>query len=64
MFMNIVQEHGASCPYCGEHISLLIDCSDVEQTYTEDCQVCCQPMVVEVQIVDEVVQLYVGREDD
>ena len=62
--MNLVQEHSASCPYCGEHISLLIDCSDAEQAYTEDCQVCCQPIVVEVLIVEENVRLYLRREDD
>lgn len=36
------------CPYCGEFIELLIDHSVPRQRYTEDCAVCCQPMVVTV----------------
>lgn len=35
-----------SCPYCGETITLLLDLSVEEQTYIEDCSVCCQPMAV------------------
>ena len=32
------------CPYCGEHIEVLIDCSAGAQSYIEDCQVCCCPI--------------------
>lgn len=35
-----------SCPYCGETITLFLDLSVEEQTYVEDCSVCCQPMTV------------------
>ncbi len=42
----------ANCPYCGEPIQLVIDCSVPEQEYVEDCQVCCQPMQVRT-MVDE-----------
>ena len=38
----------AGCPYCGEAIELVVDLRVAEQQYTEDCQVCCQPMLVEV----------------
>ena len=41
-----------TCPYCGEPISVLVDCSLEQQTYVEDCQVCCQPMVIHA-VVDE-----------
>jgi len=34
------------CPYCGESITLFLDLSVEEQTYIEDCSVCCQPMTV------------------
>ena len=40
------------CPYCGEPIELLVDCSVRKQNYIEDCQVCCKPITVHV-IVDE-----------
>jgi hypothetical protein len=35
-----------SCPYCGETITLPLDLSVEEQSYIEDCSVCCQPMTV------------------
>jgi hypothetical protein len=34
------------CPHCGETITLFLDLSVDEQTYIEDCSVCCQPMSV------------------
>jgi hypothetical protein len=39
-----------TCPYCNEPIELVIDCSVQSQTYTEDCQVCCRPMIVMVDV--------------
>lgn len=35
-----------TCPHCGETITLFLDLSVEEQTYIEDCAVCCQPMTV------------------
>lgn len=32
------------CPYCGEGIEISVDCSVENQSYIEDCQVCCRPM--------------------
>jgi hypothetical protein len=40
----------SSCPYCGEPIELLIDCSVYEQEYVEDCQVCCRPITVHASV--------------
>jgi hypothetical protein len=37
-------EHAIYCPYCGESQTVLIDTSEEEQTYIEDCQVCCRPI--------------------
>lgn len=34
------------CPYCSELIDLVVDLSVDAQTYVEDCQVCCRPIVV------------------
>lgn len=35
-----------SCPYCGETIAIVLDLSVDEQSYIEDCSVCCQPMTI------------------
>ena len=32
------------CPYCGETVEIVVDCSVESQSYIEDCQVCCRPM--------------------
>lgn len=40
------------CPHCGETITLFLDLSVEEQTYIEDCSVCCQPMTVSYAAAD------------
>lgn len=42
-------EHFFQCPYCWEEISMLLDPSVREQLYVEDCEICCNPIEVEVQ---------------
>lgn len=41
-----------SCPHCGETILLFLDLSVEEQSYIEDCSVCCQPMTVSYAVTD------------
>jgi hypothetical protein len=43
-------EYKVSCPYCGEQLSILIDGSVGQQEYIEDCQVCCRPMTIRVEL--------------
>ena len=39
------------CPYCLEKISMVLDISvEGQQTYVEDCEVCCQPIQLQYQI--------------
>jgi hypothetical protein len=40
------------CPFCGEAIGVLLDLSSGEQSYIEDCQVCCQPMQISFDVTD------------
>lgn len=51
--MNLLEECAADCPYCGELITVLVDTSCEEQSYTEDCEVCCRPMIVNVWVDEE-----------
>ncbi|HEY9029901.1 MAG TPA: CPXCG motif-containing cysteine-rich protein [Kangiella sp.] len=38
------------CPYCGEPQTILIDPSVLQQSYIEDCQICCRPIEFQVQV--------------
>lgn len=37
-----------SCPYCGENYETQIDLTGGSFSYIEDCQVCCQPIELNV----------------
>lgn len=41
------------CPYCGEPLEILIDDSEGAHRYIEDCQVCCRPIEVGVEVDEE-----------
>ncbi|MCB1843026.1 MAG: CPXCG motif-containing cysteine-rich protein [Halioglobus sp.] len=51
--MHLVESHRTYCPYCGEPIDLLVDYSVDSQHYIEDCQVCCRPITVSVEVSAE-----------
>ncbi|MDH5426099.1 MAG: CPXCG motif-containing cysteine-rich protein [Gammaproteobacteria bacterium] len=50
--MRSQEEAVIQCPYCGESIDVLIDCSVADQQYIEDCQVCCRPINFSVRVDD------------
>jgi hypothetical protein len=52
------------CPYCGEQVETTVDLSGGDQAYTEDCQVCCRPILFNLQVHGEEWMLDVRREDD
>ena len=45
-------EHHFQCPYCWEEISMLLEPSNQEQQYVEDCEVCCNPIEFTINILD------------
>lgn len=62
--MNPLETVADTCPYCGETISMQIDTSVEEQTYTEDCSTCCRPIIVQVSIDKNRLSVSLHREDD
>jgi hypothetical protein len=40
------------CPYCGEQFETLVDLSAGSANYIEDCQVCCQPIELSLEVDD------------
>ena len=45
-------EHFFTCPYCCQQISFVLDLSVDDQSYIEDCEVCCQPIQIEYTAAD------------
>lgn len=62
--MDLLQTHNLNCPYCGETIQIVIDCSISEQEYIDDCQVCCRPISIFITIEGDAVQLQVAHENE
>ncbi|MBU6248704.1 MAG: CPXCG motif-containing cysteine-rich protein [Xanthomonadaceae bacterium] len=53
------------CPYCGEPIEILVEPAEESHRYIEDCQVCCRPITVSVQVdMDGSVTVGAGAQDD
>jgi hypothetical protein len=62
--MNLLHGQDATCPHCWETIHLTLDLSVLEQSYIEDCPVCCRPMLVSYAASDgEVDELNVESAD-
>ena len=51
-----------NCPYCGEDVEIYIE-PDVQGTFVQDCEVCCNPW--RVQVIRDAGERYVsvGRAD-
>ena len=61
----MTESHEAVCPYCWETIELELDLSAGDQAYSEDCPVCCQPLLVRLAVaVDGAYTVDVSREND
>ncbi|WP_196139103.1 CPXCG motif-containing cysteine-rich protein [Aliikangiella sp. G2MR2-5] len=69
--MNPVEYHNIQCPYCWESLEISIDISNfgVEEAassinFIEDCQICCQPIAIDVSIgFDEKLILQARKEN-
>ena len=65
--MNLITEpQRISCPYCGEQFEILIDVSETDQSYIEDCYVCCRPisLIIEVSELGEVLSVLARHENE
>ncbi|MCZ6566026.1 MAG: CPXCG motif-containing cysteine-rich protein [Gammaproteobacteria bacterium] len=54
------------CPYCGEGLEILLDYSAGNHAYIEDCQVCCSPIeiTVEMDATGEQIAIHCKRDMD
>lgn len=62
--VNEVDSYEIRCPYCWEAVTVLVEHSaGDQQEYTEDCQVCCQPILFRISIEGDEVQIEVRPEN-
>lgn len=45
-----LQPRTVQCPYCGESFETVVDLSSGSTSYIEDCQVCCQPIELRLEV--------------
>ena len=46
------------CPYCWEQVSILVDLSQYNQKYIEDCEVCCNPLEFNLRVENNVIEIF------
>ena len=46
----MLEDAFVTCPACWEEIALELDLSAGSAVYTEDCSVCCRPMLVRLNV--------------
>jgi endogenous inhibitor of DNA gyrase (YacG/DUF329 family) len=51
-----------TCPYCGESVEIYVE-ADVHGTLVQDCEVCCNPWLVQVSVDGEERSVSVNRAD-
>lgn len=62
----MLQERPVDCPGCGARFTALIDASEADCEYVQDCEVCCRPLrfILRADPVSGDITLSVLREDD
>ncbi|HIK19046.1 MAG TPA: CPXCG motif-containing cysteine-rich protein [Leptolyngbyaceae cyanobacterium M33_DOE_097] len=51
------------CAYCGEENTTFVDLSAGSyQSYVEDCQVCCRPNILYIQVDEETLDIDIQTE--
>ena len=53
-----MNEHFFQCPYCWETISMLVDLSQNQQSYIEDCEVCCNPIQLTITVQNDEIMAF------
>lgn len=49
----MLEDATVTCPACWEEIVLELDLSAGSAVYTEDCSVCCRPMLVRLNVDED-----------
>jgi transcription elongation factor Elf1 len=63
-FMPVTDSTEIECPYCGESQAVNIELTMAHQSYTEDCQVCCKPMILNIEVDYETEQVHIYAQQE
>lgn len=63
--MSLTDPKTFECPYCMTINDIEVDClNDIGQQQIVDCQVCCQPIEIEVIQLGDEIQIKAHRDDE
>ncbi len=48
--MDSLDSASIQCPYCWQMLEIEVDSSAGSQKYTEDCHVCCRPILIRIHV--------------
>jgi len=51
------------CPFCGENISMVIEVFHGDQSYIEDCEVCCRPINISYKCENSIILDFVATRE-
>ena len=51
--MNTEEYEFVSCPYCREQLEIAVERISGRQEYTEDCHVCCRPILFKIETFED-----------
>jgi len=57
-------EYFFTCPYCWQEISIILDTSEKNQTYIEDCENCCNPINISFILDEDKVISFEAKQSD
>lgn len=61
-----VKEQRIECPHCGHHIRVVLDASEGDQDYYDECPACCKEMHLNLHVdeYNQKIQLAVDSDDE
>lgn len=62
---DLLTDTTITCPYCWESIDIVVDHTCGDSHYVEDCQVCCQPILMGISFgIDGLYEVNVSQENE
>lgn len=59
-----IADRPINCPHCGHHIHVLLDASNGDQDYYEDCPACCNAIHIDFHLDETTDNIELQVSDD